>query len=76
MTRVTLSHGDGDMSIEKNSNIFYWIMGIIFLAAIARGFVFIFPSLTTSHLAYAALLYIIAFVLWIAKIGKLIFSIK
>jgi|GEM_PF-1838499 len=74
MTRVTLSHGGGDMMIEKNSNIFYWIMGLIFIAAITRGFVFIFPALTTSHLAFAAILYIIALILWVAKIGKVIFK--
>jgi uncharacterized protein involved in response to NO len=74
MTRVTLSHGGGDMMIERNSNIFYWIMGLIFIAAITRGFVFTFPSLTTSHLAYAAILYIFALILWVAKIGKVIFK--
>lgn len=73
MTRVTLSHGGGDMAIEKNSNIFYWIMGLIFIAAITRGFVFTFPALTTSHLAYAAIIYILALILWVAKVGKVIF---
>ncbi len=74
MTRVTLSHGGGDMAIEKNSNIFYWIMLLIFIAAITRGFVFTFPALTTSHLAYAAILYILALVLWVAKVGRVIFK--
>lgn len=73
MTRVTLSHGGGDMAIEKNSNVFYWITGLIFLAAITRGSVFLFPDLTTSHLAYAAILYIIALIFWIAKVGRVIF---
>lgn len=74
MTRVTLSHGGGDMAIEKNSNIFYWIMGLIFIAAITRGFVFTFPALTTSHLAYGAILYILALILWVAKVGRVIFK--
>jgi hypothetical protein len=74
MTRVTLSHGGGDMGIEKNSNVFYWIMGLIFIAAITRGFVFTFPALTVSHLAYAAILYILALILWIAKVGRVIFK--
>ena len=74
MTRVVLSHGGGDMVIEKNSNIFYWITGLIFLAAITRGSVFLFPELTTSHLAYAAMLYVLALILWITKVGKVIFK--
>lgn len=74
MTRVVLSHGGGDMVIEKNSNIFYWITGLIFLAAITRGSVFLFPELTTSHLAYSAILYILALILWITKVGRVIFK--
>jgi uncharacterized protein involved in response to NO len=70
MTRVTLSHGGADMTIEKNSNIFYWIAGFIFIAAITRACVFFFPELTVSHLAYAAICYIIAFLIWIIRIGK------
>jgi uncharacterized protein involved in response to NO len=73
MTRVILSHGGFDMSVEKNSNVFYWFLALCITAALTRGFVFLFPSLTVSHLAYAAILYILSLILWSLRFGKLIF---
>ena len=73
MTRVILSHGGFDMSAEKNSKIFYWFLFLSLIAALTRGFVFLFPSLTVSHLAYAAILYISALLFWFIRFGRLIF---
>jgi len=73
MTRVILSHGGFDMSMEKKSKVFYWFLFLSLIAALTRGFVFLFPSLTVSHLAYAAILYIFAIILWLFRFGRLIF---
>ena len=73
MTRVILSHGGFDMTAEKNSKIFYWFLFLSLIAALTRGFVFLFPSLTVSHLAYAAILYITALLFWFIRFGRLIF---
>jgi len=74
MTRVTLSHGGGDMMQEKTSNAFYWIAGLIFIAALTRGFVFLFPDSMTSHLAYAAILFVVAILIWLMKFGRVILN--
>lgn len=74
MTRVTLSHGGGDMLQEKTSNVFYVIAGLVFFAAFTRGFVFVFPGSINSHLAYAGILFITAILVWLIKFGRVIFK--
>lgn len=74
MTRVTLSHGGGDMLQEKTSNVFYVIAGLIFFAAFTRAFVFLFPDSMTSHLAYAGILFVLAILIWLMKFGRVIFK--
>ena len=74
MTRVTLSHGGGDMLQEKTSNVFYVIAGLIFFAAFTRGFVFLFPESMTSHLAYAGIFFVTAILIWFMKFGRVIFK--
>lgn len=75
MTRVTLSHGGGDMSLEKNSNVFYWITGILLFSGFTRAFVYLTPESTASHLAYAAILFIIGLFFWLIKIGRILFKL-
>ncbi len=74
MTRVTLSHGGGDMLQEKTSNVFYVIAGLIFFAAFTRAFVFLFPESMTSHLAYAGIFFVTAILIWFMKFGRVIFK--
>lgn len=74
MTRVTLSHGGGDMMQEKTSNVFYVIAGLIFFAAFTRGLVFLFPESMTSHLSYAGILFVSAILVWLLKFGRVIFK--
>ncbi|HMV45946.1 MAG TPA: NnrS family protein [Leptospiraceae bacterium] len=72
MTRVTLSHGGADMRIEKNSNVFYWIIAVILSASIARSFAYISMETMTSHFAYAAILFTLGLLFWSVKIGRFI----
>ncbi|MCC6276233.1 MAG: NnrS family protein [Leptospiraceae bacterium] len=74
MSRVVLSHGGVDLAIERTSNIFVVIAVLLAIAAFTRASAFFLPGRTFSHLAYASLLYILAFLLWTFRIGKSLFE--
>lgn len=63
-TRVTLSHGNHDMQIEKNSKALFLgalLMGFAGLTRLSAGFA---PHIYQSHLIYAAYTWILGLLIW------------
>lgn len=71
-TRVTLSHGGFGTSLERTSRALWW-SGVGFLvAAVTRVLAFAVPRAYAHHLAYAAVVWILAILVWAAAfLGKL-----
>lgn len=63
-TRVSLSHGNHDMSLEVKSKHLVWTIGLIILASLTRSTAGFMPKLYEHHLAYASLVWIIAILVW------------
>lgn len=62
--RVTLSHGNHEMSLEKKSKILAVGGGLLFLAGFTRFSAGIRPDIYQSHLLYAAITWIAGLLLW------------
>jgi uncharacterized protein involved in response to NO len=62
-SRVTLAHGGYELQIEINSRIFTVTGGLIILAALTR-FTAPWTQNITHHLAYAAITWILALLVW------------
>lgn len=73
-TRVSLSHGGHDTSIEAKSKTLYGVISLFILAALTRFSAGMLPSEYQSHLLYAASVWIIGLVWWaIVFLPKIIF---
>jgi uncharacterized protein involved in response to NO len=65
-TRVIQSHGPKDKKLE-NAGVIYWVLSLTILAMLTRVSAYYLPELYLSHLAYGAMILIIAVVLWSVK---------
>jgi uncharacterized protein involved in response to NO len=63
-TRVTLSHGGHDMSMEAKSKTLYGLIVLFVLAALTRLSAGFLPAHYQSHLMYASFVWIFALVWW------------
>jgi uncharacterized protein involved in response to NO len=63
-TRVTLAHGSYDLSFEAQSKTLWICGGLILTAAATRAAAPFIASSYTMHLAYAAVCWILAVLLW------------
>ncbi len=63
-TRVTLAHGGHGLAMERRSPILVIILILIVFSVATRVTAPWFPSIYVSHLAYAALAWILAAVCW------------
>ena len=65
-TRVIQSHGPKDKKLE-NAGVIHWVLSLTILAMLTRVSAYYLPELYLSHLAYGALILIIAVVIWSVK---------
>lgn len=65
-TRVIVSHGGGGAKLE-NSKILYLVTSILIVAGATRVSAFLMPDHYLSHLAYSAILLVVAVVIWSGK---------
>jgi uncharacterized protein involved in response to NO len=65
-TRVLQSHGPKDKTLEQ-SNVLYFVTGLIILAAATRVSAYLLPDLYLSHLGYSSLLLSSAVIIWSIK---------
>ena len=63
-SRVTMAHGGYGLKSEINSNILYVVLAFVLLAAITRITAIFWPEIYISHLAYAALSFGTALLVW------------
>lgn len=63
-TRVTLAHGGHDLREEHRSRWLMGVIGFLLLAALTRLLAPVFPAHYLAHLAYAAICWIAAAVVW------------
>ena len=73
-TRVIQSHGPQQAELENRKRI-YLVTFLLFMAACTRVFAFIMPDLYLSHLAYSALMLLLAVVIWSISYLKFIFCL-
>ncbi len=62
--RVTLAHGGYGLQLEHHSKALLWSAIFVVLAALTRSTAILLPRVYLSHLAYAALAWIIAWIIW------------
>jgi uncharacterized protein involved in response to NO len=65
-TRVVLSHGGHDLAVENKSKVLTTVGILIFIAAVTRIFAMSAPQSYLHHLAFAAIAWILAVLLWAA----------
>jgi len=63
-TRVTLSHGGHDQQLEVKSKALWFMLVLFFIAMITRVTAHMLSDLYVSHLAYAAIAWIIGCLIW------------
>ena len=63
-TRVGLSHGNHDMTLEKNSKVLWLAGGLMAMAGLTRLSAGFAPAIYQSHLLYASLTWTLALLLW------------
>ncbi|GIL16494.1 MAG: short-chain dehydrogenase [Oligoflexia bacterium] len=68
-TRVILAHGGHNLMIETKSKSYYWIIGLAILGATTRLSAGLIPSTYFTHLAYAAIVWILALSIWSYSFG-------
>ena len=76
MIRMSLSHGGHSLEGEKKSPFIWTILFLMVVAALTRGTAQLFPAIYFSHLAYAALLFVISLILWAIKFLPGVLKIK
>lgn len=70
MSRVVLAHENRDTDLETRSRWFWGAFAVILLAMLARVEpVFVDRPLSGSHMVYAAVSWLLAWVLWLVQIG-------
>lgn len=70
---VIQSHGGHGSFSPARSRALWAILFLVVLAALTRSTAAIWPRIYLSHLAYAAVLFIIALIVWFIFFGRLIF---
>jgi len=69
-TRVILAHGGYNLTLESRLKPLSWIIGILIAAAGTRVLAGLFPSAYMTHIVYAAILWVIALLIWGISIGR------
>jgi hypothetical protein len=73
-TRVVLAHGGHSLELEKTMKSLLGISALAAFAAITRLSAGLIPRLYLSHLAYAAITWILTLIWWWLKVGRKILA--
>lgn len=69
-TRVTLAHGNEGLRWELRSKTLIVIAVLLLLSMITRVTAVLMPQIYLTHLAYAAILWVGAAIIWIFSVGR------
>ncbi len=75
-TRVTLAHGGHGLDLEKKSKILSVVAWLLLLSTATRVIAIMMPKTYNHHLAYAALIWCVAILLWASVFLPKILKVK